>query len=42
MARLRMSNACKLLAENKKMTVQEAAFESGFKSMNTFYRNYQK
>ncbi len=41
-ARIRMRNACKLLAENKKMTVQEAAFESGFKSMNTFYRNYQK
>ena len=41
-ARIRMRNACKLLAENKKMTVQEAAFASGFKSMNTFYRNYQK
>lgn len=39
---LRAENAYNLLQENPRPTVQAAALESGFSSMNTFYRAWAK
>jgi AraC-like DNA-binding protein len=38
---IRITNACKLLTENK-MPVKQICFESGFKNFSCFYKNFKK